>query len=338
MSVQRRRQGLGISQYAPYIAAGAGQMLGYGLNKGVKKFADYVSRPSVKRPRTESGSSSVDNTVSFQHDFTQQYRRRRASRKLRVLARNRSNMFHYQLAKNSAQFSRVFNLIYAPATITPTGFADSQTTFNVGLYGGKASSSTGMDSLYQIASDAVLLVRTGKILFKSAVLDCQIQNSDSTNTLVVDAYKYVARREGYDEPNLEWSQAMVNQVTASGVANKMTQNSLECTPFDGPGFGSKFLILDKVRYRIAPNNSVFLQMRDSKNHSFSTARFDYDASLPGPRIQMFKGMSSGWIFVARSAATDATSAFMAPINWKVISTQSYHYSLIQESSDEQGQN
>lgn len=309
--------------------------------RGAKRYGPMIVKAAskaYKSYRSAPRESDVNQTVSLQHDFNSQYSRRRAPRRVVRRAKRQSNMFARQLGKNAAQYSRVFNAIYAPATVTPTSFADSQTTFNVGIYGGKVSSSTLMDAWYQIVNDGTLLVNTGKIFCKSAVLDCQILNTDSTNVLVVDAYKYVARREGYDEPNLEWSQALVNQLSATGSSNDLTQNSLECTPFDAPGFGSKYLITGKVRYRIAPNNSVYLQMRDPRKYCFHTARFDYDASVPGPRVQMFKGMTKGWIFVARSANTDATSAFLGPINWKVIQTQSYHYAFVEATDDRQGQN
>lgn len=313
-----RAAGSAVRRYGPLVA------------KGISKaYSAYKSQPR--------GNSAVDNTVSFQHDFTQQYRRKRAPKRVVRRAKKAERNFSYQLGKKQAQISRVSNLIYAPSTITPTTFANSQTTFNVGLYGGKVASSSGMNAWYSICLENGLVHETGRILCKSACLDVQIQNSDSTNVLVVDAYKYVFRRESFDEPNLEWAQALLNQNPIVTAANLLTQNSLECTPFDGPGFGSKILILGKVRYRIAPNNSVYLQMRDPRNHSFHTARFDYDASAATTRVQMFKGMTKGWIFVARSAAASGTTA-LAPINWKVIQTQSYRYSILADAQDSNGQN
>lgn len=318
------RAGYGIRKYGPGVVGAA---------KTVNRIWNNT-RPTSK---PASARSTTNNTVSFQHDFQSQYRRRRAPKRVIRRAKRQANMFHYQLGKNSAQYSRVFNFIYAPATVTPTDFTNSQTTFNVGLYGGKIASSTGMNTWYDVCNDANLVASTGKVLCKSACLDVQVQNVDSANTLIVDAYKYVARREGYDEPNLEWRQALTNQLSVAGSANDLTEASLECTPFDAPGFGSKWLITGKTRYRIAPNNSVYLQMRDPRNYSFATARFDYDLGNATTRVTMFKGMTKGWIFVARSAAAVSTTS-LAPINWKVIQTQSYRYAFIESTDDRQGQN
>lgn len=318
--------GRAYSQYrraAPYVKAVA---------RGAKRAYNSYKSNTNKRAKT-----TKNNSVSFQHDFQSQYTRRRAPRRVVKKARRQAKAFNYQLSKGVAQYSRSFPLIFAPSTITPTSMSNSQTVYNVGLYGGNGVSLTGMGSWFDICQDAGMLTNTGKVYCKSACLDVQIRNEDDTDTLVLDAYRYVARREGYDEPAIEWGQGLVNQSAIPGSVTPLTGLSFECTPFDAPGFGSKYLITGKTRYRIGPNNSVYLQMRDPRNHVFETGRFDYDAGSALNRIKMFKGMTKGWIFVARSAQTDATNAFMGPVNWKVIQNQSYHYSFVESSEDRQGQ-
>lgn len=301
--------------------------------------AAYQGYKMYKRSSNGAPRKSVrTNTVSFQHDYSSQYSRKRAPRRVRRRAIRQTRTFNHQLGKQSSQYSRLFNHIYAPTTVTPTSLSNSQTVFNVGLYGGEPSSASAMDTWYQVCNDAGALVDTRRILCKSAVLNVQIQNEDDTAPLVVDAYRYVARREGYDEPGLEWSQALINQASAAGSTNDLTTLSLDCTPFDAPGFGSKYLITGKTKYRIAPGNSVYLQMRDPRNYGFETARFDYDAANTTPRVHIFKGMTKGWIFVARSANTDATNSFGGVVNWKVIQSQSYHYAFLSANGDVQGQN
>lgn len=333
MSSVARRNGNPLSRWANAGFRSVKRAAPYALQayKSYKRFA-----PS--RTNGSSGRSTRSNTVSFQHDFSSQYNRKRAPRRVRKRAIKQAKMFNYQLGKQEPQTSRMFNFIYAPSTITPTSFANSQTVYNVGIYGGNPTSTTGMDTWYQCVLDIGLMQSTGRVLCKSAVLNCQIQNTDSTSTLVVDAYKYVARREGYDEPGAEWAQNLANQGIASGSANALTTSSFECTPFDAPGFGSKYLILQKTKYRIGPGNSVYLQMRDPRNYAFESARFDFDIGPVTPRMHMFKGMTKGWIFVARSAVTDATSSFGGPVNWKVIQSQSYHFAYLSNPEDRQGQN
>lgn len=317
-----------------------GQVARGALRAGAGLLGKYVGKRlfSPRQSSSATSGSPSTNTVSFQHDFQSQYKRKRAPKRVVRRARKTANMFHRQLGKNVAQYTRSFDFIYAPATFTPTGWANSQTVYNIGIYGGNATSTSGMDTWYQICNDAGLYNTTGKVLCKSAVLNAQILNSGNSDTLVVDAYKYVARRECYDEPGDEWTHALQNQLSATGATNDLATGSFECTPFDAPGFGSKYLILQKTRYRIAPGNSVYLQMRDSKKYSFETARFDYEQTAGAQRVKHFKGMTKGWIFVARSSLPDATNSFMGPFAMKIIHSQTYHYAFLETTDDRQGQN
>lgn len=316
----------------------AKRYLGYAVRYGVPAVRSAVrAYNNMRSNRTTSrGATRSTMPVSFQHDFSTQYRRKRAPRRVRRRQKRATRQFRYQIGKSLGQFSRVFNFVYAPATITPTSLATSQTIKDVCLYGGSQTDATD-GTLLRIAADLGLWGSTSKILFKSAVLDVQIRNVDTDSPLIVDAYKVVARREGYDSPGLEFSQALVNQVIMAGSSN-MTGFQMGVTPFDAPGFGSKWLITGKTRYRIGAGNSIYLQMRDAKNYEFDTARFDYDPGAAVSRVQMFKGMTKGWLFIARSSSLDATNAYSGEINWQMTINMNYHYTVLKEEFDNKGAN
>jgi len=311
----------------------------YNVGRSIKRYAPMIKRAYNSYKRYKSSPKSVKSSVvSFQHDFAKQYQRRPAPRRVKKQQRRAAKNFRFQLGKSLGQYSRVFNHVYAPATVTPTSFANSQTVFDIMLYGAIQNDTQGRADWLQFCGELGLFNRTGKVYCKSAVMDVQIRNVDEGSTLVIDAYRYVARREGYDSPGSEWAQALINQDQSPSSTTKMTTGQLNVTPFDAPGFGSKYLIKSKIRYRIAPGNSVYLQLRDPRNYEFDTARFDYDSGATSNRIRTFKGMTQGFLFVARSGSLDATNAYQGEVNWQVTHTQTYHVALHLDDIDNQGAN
>lgn len=304
---------------------------------GVKRAYKFGKRMYNSYKRFKSGRTEKSPIpVSFQHDFSNQYRRKRAPRRVKRVYRRQAKNFRHQLVKTLGTYSRVFNNIEAPSTLTPTSLATSQTVTDVMLYGGSMTQSQA-GRLFEICQDLLNSQSTAKVYFKSAVLNAQIRNTDSESPLIVDVYKVYCRKESYDRPGLEWAQCLTNQVVANG-AGVMGTGQMGCTPWDAPGFGVKWLIGSKTRYRISPGASIYLQMRDPKNHEFETSRFDYDSGVPTNRVQMFKGLTKGFVFVARSSALDATNSFGGEINWQVITEQTYHYVINSGSFDQAGAN
>lgn len=329
MQLSRRQIG---SPAARYMRAG------YAIAKRAYPYA-RAAYNAYKRSNVRSQPSKSARTpppISFQHDYQTQYRRRSAPKRLKRRLRRYAKNFRYQLGKSLGQFSRVFNFVYAPATLTPTSFANCQTIKDVVLYGASQTDTTD-GTLLKICTDLGVAQSTAKIQFKSAVLDVQIRNTDSESPLIVDAYRVVCRRESYDAPGLEFSQCLVNQAVMTGASN-MNGFQMGVTSWDAPGFGSKWLILGKTRYRIGAGNSVYLQLRDPKNYEFDTARLDYDSGATTNRVQMLKGMTKGWIFIARSSALDATQSFSGEINWEITSIMNYHYTVQESELDQKGAN
>lgn len=132
---------------------------------------------------------------------------------------------------------------------------------------------------------------------------------------------------------------MVQQDTLDVSGTPLRPTSLNCTPFDAPGFGSSFLVGKKERFRISPTNSVYLQIRDSKNKCFETDRFEYDNTATRNRITMFKGFTKGYILVFRSTEPTTTGEpavkTITPYSFEMIWTKTYHF--VQEESNRAAQ-
>jgi len=298
------------------------------------------SRARTGRSRTRSQTRTrtrrrtmTPRSTTFQHDSTNMYLRRRAPRRVRSRARRAQSRYNHHLVAGLGQKSAVFQAL-ALRQVTPTTLHDAQDVYTVGMYGGVNGSATWGD-LAEIAANEGLLVKTGKIHFKSAVIETQIKNNSDTDVLVVDVYEVICRREGYNEPGIDWSLALAAQNTIATMTS-MTSTELGCTPFDAPGFGSSWLIKNKTRYRISPNLSVYLQRRDAKDYKFDSSRFEYDTTSAALRVHMFSGMTEGFLIVARNSDVDTATPKGMPVDYQVVSTKTYHYAVQSYEVDERG--
>lgn len=340
MTVSRNRRGGLYSPFAIKAAWKAGQWMG-------NKVVDYVAK-SGKRRKTGKGSGSSrsgTNNVTFQHDYAHIYSRKKAPRSVRRRARKAAFSFNKRLVASLGQKTWNRSGVFASGTITPTGLGNSQSVFDLGLFGGNSTGSNTWGDLYAIAAgngDGLNDV-TGKLWFQSACLDVQLKNTTGLGegfptavTICVELYTVYARRDGYFFPGEDWNEAMDNQDLLDNGGAKATPLSLNATPFDAPGFGSSWLIAKKVRYRISPGNSVYLQMRDPKRKCFDTARFEWDSGSENTRIKTFKGWTRGYIFVIRSdTAVTSPTPLLVPFSYQAIFTKNYKYAQQESNRDAQ---
>lgn len=305
---------------------------------GARKLGSYLGRRIVKQAsgQRSAASSSVPSAMTFQHDSRVTYRRKRAPRKVRRRAARAMKRFVKQDSKTLGLVSRVFQNAFAPSTITPASFTDSQTIYTDGLFGGISGSVTWGDT-WAIANAEALATKSGNINFRSAHMDFQIRNASTTNVLVADVYTVVARKEGYNEPGDDWTQGMLSEGVAAGTS-AATPSALGVTPFDAPAFGSSWLILSKTTYRISPGNSVYLTLKGRRNVMFNTDRFEYDTSNTVSRTRMFRGLSKGFVCVFRNAdPIVGTPNKMGPIDYEIVSVKSYRYGIKAYAEDSVGQ-
>lgn len=280
-----------------------------------------------------SPSSSVPSAVTFQHDARLSYRRKRAPRRVRRRAAKSYKRFVKNESKSLGLISRVMPNVFSPATITPTTFADSQTVYTTGLFGG-ISGSVSWGDMFAIANAEALATKAGKLFFRSAQIDMQVRNSSTTNVLVADIYTVAARKEGYNEPGEDWLQGMLNNGVAAGTTAS-TPTTLGVTPFDCPGFCSSWVILSKTTYRLSPGNSVYLNLKGRRSFVFETERFEYDTTNTAYRTRMFRGLTKGFVCVFRNADPVSTTA-MGPIDYEIVTTKSYRYGLNAYAEDLSG--
>lgn len=302
----------------------------------------YRSYTSAKRRRTGVNS----NNVTFQHDYASIYNRRRAPRKVRARARRAYKRFNHQLVNSLGQNTWAVSKAFASGVITPTSLSNCQTIASVGLYGAEdpaTDTNVTWSDLWTIAAqDGISVGR--KYHFKSACLDLQIRNSTdsftggedpSPTTICVDLYTIYARKDGYYAPALDWLAGMDQQI-ALHAGTKATPQSLNATPFDAPGFCSSYLIGKKTRYRISPGNSVYLQLRDSKDHQWSTDKLNWNTGTSKAQTRFFKGYSKGYLMAIRSAdPVVGTPSVLVPYSFELVYTKNYKYGIQEDNTDAQ---
>lgn len=300
------------------------------------------SRPATARRRLRSATRSRSMTrtrsrgmtraaTTFQHDASFIYGRRRAPRIVRRRARRSQRRYMHNLVNGLGQKSATFSAV-SNNQLTPTTLANSQSVFSIGLYGGILNSSTWGDLAEMATNEGLYTAQTGNIFFKSAVMEVQVRNNDTTDPLVIDVYEVIARKEGYNEPDADWVDGIFNQASTTGMGSATT-GQLGITPFDAPGFCSSWLIKNKTRYRVSPGISIYLQLRDAKDYMFNTDRFEYDAGTTSVRTRMFRGLSKGYLIVARSSAVDTATPKLFPIDYDIIATKTYHFAVQKDAED-----
>lgn len=319
-----------------------GGLVSAGYSVGKKLYNAYRQGQRQRRSGSRTQTSTRRNTptqrsVTFQDDESTLYSRRRAPRRFRRRARRSYRRFVSNQIRSLAQKTRLFTTSFDSTKITPTGWENGQSVFSVGLYGGISASNT-WGNLFEICNDQGLLTANGKVHFKSAVLDVQIRNTTDAfipeqdpppQPLWVDVYTVYCRKEGYQDPGTDWTDGLLNQGNIPTTSTKITPLTVGSTPFDAPGFGSSWLIAKKKRYRISPGESAFLQMRDPKNHVFNSNRFERESSTV--RVQMFRGMTKGYLMVIRSGSFQSTSPYALPFQYEILYSQNYKY--VVEDSD-----
>jgi len=296
---------------------------------GAKKVGSYLGKRMVqsatRKSQSARTSSDVPRAMTFQHDSMVQYKRRKAPRKVVRRAKRSYKAFLKNEVKGLGLTSRNIPSTFASGLLTPTSYNNSQAIYTVGLYGGILNSITWGD-LAAIATAESFYEKSGKLFFRTAILESQVRNNSATAVLVADVYTVAARKESYNDPASDWTLALTNVAVATGTT-AVTPLCLGNTPFDAPGFGSSWIVLSKSTYRIGPGNSVYLTLKHNRKFVFDTDRFEFDTGAAVARMKMFKGISKGFIMVFRSADPVPATPCMGPVDYEIVNQKTYRYSM-----------
>ncbi len=247
--------------------------------------------------------------VTFEHDKTGIYRRKRMPRKKRKRwvrkIRLNNAIDQIKLGTNTVLFNK--SQAFGNSTAGDHGLTWAA------LYGGK-SSNTVLSDLAKMATldnngDPTSAAGTSKykstkVFFKSAVLDMTIRNISSagneTSTpadvpLEVDIYEMSSKRKFVENDSgttlTQWnnipelySEALSETNVIGTTGTKVALTSRGATPWDNTFALSRYglKIHKKTKYRIGRGNSITYQFRDPKNRTMSLGAMEEIAGCNKP--------------------------------------------------------
>lgn len=278
------------------LGAGAFAMGALGAGKG--------SGGKTKRrgPGSYTGTKrkgTVGKGVTTQKDSANIYRKRRMPRRKRARWRNFVSKVK-AATKEQGTISMVYNGSYGEVRANQVAGIFQQGLIVCHLYGrnasGKDNREVGGIDMLQVCTDlrnatADPLKGSGKIQFKSAVLDITVTNpTDNTNyngALEIDVYHihYPKAKEYVVNGLVKALEAGSSQTSQLLAAPKVDISQRGATPF---GIGqiisiSGMEILDKKKYFLPQGESFTYQIRDPKNRTIDNERLVDKATfyMPG---------------------------------------------------------
>lgn len=290
---------------------------------------------NVRRLAATGRKLATKSSLSYQVDQQTQYRRRRAPRRLRRRAQKFAKRVNSVINKGLGMRSWIVNNS-SEVTWVPTSVSDGQAIVGVTMYGCEPDGNVGNGDLFRIAQDSGFLPGStvngsGKLKFRSCVLDVFIQNKDSV-ALYCDIYHVLCRKDHatYCDPGILLNQA-VNISAHLANTNVVTNgNLLGVTPFDCPDFGSTYIIKRKQRILIPGDGNYNTQLRDAGDYEISVE------DLSGS-IAALSGKTEGLLIVFRSAELPAVVEGVeipGAMHYKVSYTKNYHFSIISDNTED----
>lgn len=303
-------------RYRPYANA-----LGYVGRLAVRKGIDYIGNRLVGTKSTTSGGKGI----TTQYDSALIYKKKRMPRKMRRKFRRAAKRFTYNLQKQIATQTAVFNATSGGGVWTGAG----QIWNFVSLYGWNGSADPaitpafiGANDVFRIMNnDSELNQAATKVMFTNGVLDLTFRNIGETG-LEVDMYtlRATGRRSHLANPEAEISAAESNTPTI-GAGGALTRVNRGATPFDFPMFIKYgYTIMRKQKFFVPSGQTFTNQIRDPKQYTF------FSQDLDGTCCR--GGITKTVLFVVKQVpgfAANLSNSFVIGV------TRGYKYKILQDN-------
>lgn len=309
---------------------------GTAIAKGVATQVKQRWSRSNTRTRTKKKQKSGSGTTT-QYDRILQYRRRRMPRRKKRSWVKFQRKVRAALQKDLGNRTILFNhLLNTTGSVTDA--TTQQGTAEVHLYGHKGSpdgptQGGSRDILRIMNNDSVALDGSGKVRFRSAVLDITVRNAGSEHAtpwpVELDVYEIGwYKRTAY----LDCTAALVDGFAATGNINTgtgLTVSNRGVTPWECPegiSLGG-FRIYKKTKYFLNTGQTMTYQVRDPRNHFYSRGdaiQTEVPSGVAWPGVT--KTLLFIWKAVPGGLATDIPRLYIG-------STRKYSYSVMQENRD-----
>lgn len=226
-------------------------------------------RPRAPQRRPQRGRITDGVGVTTQYDKKTVYYKKRMPYRKKMAWRRFSRKVNAVIEKQMGTRTVVFNnptqsvnAVGQQATLTIGFFCTG------GLADGVLQNYCGLRDLYTLANNDPIN-RTGKLKFKSGVLDVTFQAAnDNPVGLELDVYEFVfnGKEAPFTNVNDIFTQAAAITGPISGAGNSLSIVDRGVTPFDLPEAFSigHFSIKKKTKYLLPPGNTATYQIRDPR--------------------------------------------------------------------------
>lgn len=238
---------------------------------------------SIVRARTLRRGKAVGGITS-QYDQKTLYRRKKAPRRIRKIARKRNLLFRSQMLKSVGSRTVVFNS--APTSSTNVGSNLFQCWVVGHLYGcagTNLSYEVGCEDLQRIRSIDNVSTSTADYYFGSAVMDITCTNTSEDNTAEIDLYViWHYSQTAFVNLATQISNAQTT-TTAIGTGNSFILEDRGITLFDLPqaSLATQYKIVKKIKYFVPAGSCFTWQYRDPKNRKINTVEMLATADARG---------------------------------------------------------
>jgi len=238
-----------------------------GAGTAIQAYRGYRNRGPPTRTRRRRVTDGTG--VTTQYDRKTIYVKKRMPYKKKMAWRKFSRKVNAVLEKQMGTRTVVFN-----NACQASNALNQQATLTIGFYctGGlndaPLANYCGLRDLYTLA-DNDPVNRTGKLKFKSGVLDVTFQASgDNVVGTELDVYEFVfnGKEAPFSNVNDIFGQAAAITAPISGGGNSLSIVDRGVTPFDLPEAFSigHFSIKKKTKYLLSPGNTATYQIRDPR--------------------------------------------------------------------------
>jgi len=222
--------------------------------------------------------------VTRQHDFQNQYRRKR------MPYRKKKGWISFvkKVRAVNAKEEGTKTVLFNSSNISEETVPGAQQYKFIAMYGRKGTNPTneiGSADLSTIITNGTETASTSqKLTFKSAVLDMTITNT-GTNKVEMDIYHLTFWG---DSNSSSFDGSLTSGASNTPLLNPNADNYFGalnlgrrgCTPFELPNFirDAKCTIQKKTKYFIPNGDTMTYQMRDAKEHHISEFRVQQDST------------------------------------------------------------
>lgn len=309
-----------------------GSYLGAAMRTAKRIALANLSTNMIKRARRSIGTQTdtmykkpFSNIVTTaQHDYQTQYRKRKLPNRIRKRYRKAFKSFVHKSLKLVGSNTVVKN--QSVSVVTSAAIPQTFTTIHLGAMNGTSSTEPGLGDINTLVSNDTRIASSGKMLIKTASLDCTMRNTGN-NPIEVDVYHIV-----YTDATREtsWYAQYNNAVTntpAIGTLTSLNLNQRGVQLFDFPD-------MLKRGQKILKKTKVFLPVGNTATYRFKLRSNQWIS--PSNELQDNYGFYKPYytqtlVFVVKpTVGSDDTS------NFTVGCTRKYLYKIFEDDRDADG--